>query len=127
MLNIDTRLDRDRLNRRTDGRRVSSSSGRGRVSTIHLARTDEDWTWRDLRDYVIDHLGKLHGDLHRDPLKESGIFKSFLKRWGDQAPAIARYAFEECGGKVDGDWVKLTSFCRNSDPFFAEPISQRLS
>lgn len=95
------------------------------------SRTDlltEEVTWRTLRDYVVEQMLKAIGPFPRkEQMIEASIFKSFLKRWDGQAMAIARHAFEDRGGWWAGAPVRIESFCVNSDPYFAQPISEILA
>jgi hypothetical protein len=92
-----------------------------------LTKSEEVWGWSDLRDYVIREIEKRHGPQVRDPMKEAGIFKSFMSRWPDQSVAIAKVAF---GPVYDGMWqhapISVNRFCRASDDYFASPIAARL-
>jgi len=97
------------------------SSSRG-----FLARPDTQWTWEDLRDYVVGQVEQRFGAFPRNFHKELGIFKSFMARYPDQAVAIARYAFEVKDGYWSGAPVSVTRFCRGSDRWFAEVIVARL-
>jgi hypothetical protein len=81
-----------------------------------------DWSWQDLRDYVVIQIEAIHGPFPRVPLKESGIFKGFLNRWGDQSQVIAKRAFEVYGGMWAGAPVSIYRFAKSSDEFFAKPI-----
>jgi len=91
-----------------------------------LAKDDEMWTWQDLRDYVVAQIEQRFGVFPRNLAKESGIFKSFIARHGAKAPAIARYAFEVKDGFWAGAPIGVNRFCKGSDPYFAEPIIERL-
>jgi hypothetical protein len=85
-----------------------------------------DDAWRRLRDYVVNQILEHHGDFVRDPLKESGIFKSFVARWGEQSFEIARVAFEVHGGIWHSAPIRVSRFCKNCDPFFASVIASNL-
>lgn len=91
-----------------------------------IAKEEATWEWSDLRDYVVTEIEKRFGAFPRDMRKESGIFKSFLTRYADQAPAIARFAFEVEDGFWGGAPISVNRFCKNSDPFFADKIKVRL-
>lgn len=85
------------------------------------------WDWRRLRDYVVDQITRHHGAPSRDPMREASIFKGFINRWGsERAEQIARYVFERCDGRWAKEPVTLARFCKNADPFFATPISEKL-
>lgn len=95
--------------------------------TAFLAREVKDWSPEDLRDYVATQIVSRFGVFPRDARKEHGIFHSFVNRWGiTTAVAIARYAYEIRDGRWKGAPVRFERFCKNSDPYFAEPIAQLL-
>lgn len=94
----------------------------------YLARPEQDWCWEDLRDYVVAQYVARFGVFPRDARKEYGIFTSFVGRWGiERAVAVARYAFEVMDGRWRGSPVSVTRFCKNSDPYFADPILDYLA
>lgn len=95
-------------------------------SLLHAVKPDSQWGWEEVRDYVVLAIEQRHGPFPRDMRKESGIFKGFVKRWGSQAPAIARFAFEQVDGMWKGAPISVTRFCQGSDPYFAQPIASRL-
>lgn len=132
MRNFDTDLDRQGATHVvkaidtvsvTDTATVRSKpvEGRGFVGTDPTG-----WSWQDLRDYVVHEIEQRFGVFPRDPVREASIFKSFASRWGDRAGRIAVVAFEVHGGRWHGAPIAVTRFCKNSDPYFAEPIAQRL-
>lgn len=82
--------------------------------------------WRPLRDYIMARIEDLHGPQVRDGAKESGIVKSFIRRWEDLAEPIARFLLEDRQGYWEGRQVLLISFCRGADPFVARPVAERL-
>lgn len=92
----------------------------------YLLKPDEQWTWEDLRDYVMAQIETYHGAQLRNPVKEAGIFKGFLARYGDKAVGIARFAFEQQRGMWKRAPISATRFCKGSDPYFADVIAQRL-
>jgi hypothetical protein len=92
----------------------------------YVARDTDVWTWQDLRDYVVREIESRFGTFPRDLIKESGIFKSFLGRWGPQAGPIAKAAFEVHGGMWRGAPISVTRFTKGSDPYFATQIADRL-
>lgn len=92
----------------------------------HLGKPDAAWTWEDLRDYVVAAIEHRHGPFPRQFLKESGIFKGFLNRWGERAAAIARYAFEQCDGMWMSAPIGVARFTAGNDPYFASAIAERL-
>lgn len=97
------------------------------TASSYVMKDDTVWGWSDLRDYVIREIEKRHGPQVRDPKKEASIFKSFMSRWGDQAPGIARAAF---GPAHDGMWrnapISVNRFCKASDEYFAAVLAARL-
>ncbi|MFF7198206.1 hypothetical protein ACFZAM_31420 [Streptomyces sp. NPDC008079] len=86
----------------------------------------QDWTWEQLRDYVVRAAVDRHGPQPADPIKTASIFKSFHDRWGRQAGPIARFAFEAQDGYWRSAPVTPNRFCRASDEYFAKPIAERL-
>ncbi|MGA5598440.1 hypothetical protein ACPCSE_29820 [Streptomyces cellulosae] len=100
---------------------------------VAMAATDlldapMDWTWEQLRDYVLRSVAERHGPQPRhDTAKVNSIFKSFAARWGNQAGPIARFAFEQ----QDGFWrsapVTISRFTKGNDEYFAGPIAERLA
>lgn len=121
----------------TPGRRIVVSTDvqpvtervvvRPSAATAYLATDTEQWTWSELRDYVVHQIETIHGPFPRDTIKENSIFKSFAKRHGDKATAIARFAFEIAGGYWKGSPITLIRFCKASDPYFASAIVTRLA
>lgn len=96
------------------------------TAQAYLARQDEQWSWEDLRDYVVTKIQEIHGPQPRDHFKEMGTFKGFLSRWEEMAPAIARYAFEVEGGWWRSAPISTGRFAKGSDPFFSAVILDRL-
>lgn len=100
---------------------------------VYMAATDlldspTDWSWEQLRDYVMRSIAERHGPQPRhESHKINSVFKSFAARWGNQAGPIARFAFEQ----QDGFWrsapVTLARFTKGNDDYFAGPISERLA
>lgn len=97
------------------------------AKSTHVLKSESEWGWEELRDYVVSSIEKRHGAFPRNFKTEASIFKSFIVRWGAQAPAIARFAFEFSDGMWHNAPISVNRFCKNSDPYFAQPISQRLS
>lgn len=95
-------------------------------SKSFVARAEGEWTWSDLRDYVVTQIEQRFGTFPRDFKKEAGIFKSFLTRHGAAAGPIARLAFEIEDGYWAGAPISINRWCKNSDPFFADVLSARL-
>lgn len=131
MKNFDTALDLAGVTRMvtTTGTQVVVEET---VKVIHQPSTSRaylgktEWAWDDLRDYVVAQIEERFGAFPRDSRKESGIFKSFLARWGDQAQTIARYAFEVEDGRWAGAPISVNRFCKGSDPYFAAKIVERV-
>lgn len=128
MLNFETELDREGVTRMVVVKDHVAVRPEGRT---HLASDIDSWTWRELRDYVNEALVERFGLIeHTDPqwsVKEMGIFKGFIRRWGpERAARIAHYAIEVCDARWQGRPIKALSFCKGSDPFFATPIAERL-
>lgn len=92
-----------------------------------LLTPEEQWTWSELRDYVVAQIEDLHGPFPRDARKEASIFQRFCKEYGSAAPAIARYAFEVKDGRWKGAPISVSRFCKASDPWFAQPILEYLT
>lgn len=130
MKNFDTELDQQGVTRmvKTTSQVVIEETvrviHRPSESKAYVGKTD--WTWSDLRDYVVGQIEERFGAFPRDSRKESGVFKSFLARWGDQAQPIARHAFEVADGRWGGAPISVNRFCKNSDPYFAAVIAERL-
>lgn len=100
---------------------------RPETRATHLATEPSEWTWEQLRDYVVSRIEAISGPFPRDPLKEKGIFSGFSSRWGKQAGPIAEFAFETMEGRWKGAPVSVSRFCKGSDPYFASEIAKRLS
>lgn len=92
-----------------------------------LLTSTENWTWVELRDYVVSEIIARFGPFPRDSRKEHAIFNRFLNQYGSDAIAVAQYAF---GPVCDGWWgkapISINRFCRASDPYFVAPILERL-
>lgn len=95
------------------------------ASKTHLTATGS-WSWEQMRDYVLGEITARWGARPRDPLKESGIFKGFVGRWGDKSEPIARAAFEIYNGIWNGAPVSVERFAKGSDPYFAEVLAKNL-
>lgn len=132
MINFDTELDqagvarlvRETIPPVTDTITITPQR---ETRTTHVQRPSAQWTWEDLRNYVVGQLEAHFGAFPRDPLKEKAIFVGFLNRWGIQAGPIAEFVFELCDGMWKGAPMSVYRFCKNSDPYFAQPIAARLS
>lgn len=96
------------------------------AGAAYLMKPDAQWTWEDLRDYVTGQIEQFHGPQVRNPVKEASVFKAFLGRHGEQAVGIARFAFEVQRGMWQRAPISVNRFCKGSDPFFADPIKDRL-
>lgn len=93
----------------------------------YLLKADGEWSWEDLRDYVMGQIEQYHGPQVRNPVKEASIFRSFLSRHGADAPRIARYAFEVQRGMWQRAPIAANRFCKGSDEYFADVIKARLT
>jgi hypothetical protein len=99
----------------------------GTAEAAYLLKPRNQWTWQDLRDYVITEQERRFGVQPRDPRKERGIFTGFISRHGvENAVLVAQAAFEVYEGMWASAPVTVTRFCKNSDPFFADVIITRL-
>lgn len=96
------------------------------TSRTDLMKPQEQWGWSEVRDYVVAEIEDRFGVFPRDAKKEHGIFTRFCREYGEDAGAIARYAFEVCGGIWKGSPVSVTRFCKGSDVYFSRIIVQRL-
>lgn len=96
------------------------------ASAAYLLKADQDWTAEDLRDYVMGQIESIHGPQVRNLIKETATFRGFLKRYPDNAVAIARFAFEVQRGMWQRAPISWQRFCRGSDPYFAQVIADRL-
>jgi hypothetical protein len=105
----------------TEKVRVTSVAG-----ASYLLKEDAEWTWADLRDYVMGQIEEFHGPQLRNPVKEKAIFEGFMKRHGAKAVGIARFAFEVQRGMWQRAPISVNRFCKGSDVYFATPISERL-
>ena|SRR5580765_5572925 len=96
--------------------------------TADMALLSSDkWQWSDLRDYVIRKIEETCGQVPRQAsYKEQAIFEGFLKRHGQRAPQIVRYAFEVAGGYWRNAPISVNRFCANSDPYFSDVIKRHL-
>jgi hypothetical protein len=92
----------------------------------YLLKDDSQWTWEDLRDYVMGQMEQYHGPQIRNALKEASIFKGFMSRHGEKAVAIARFAFENQRGMWQRAPISVNRFCKASDAYFSDLIAERL-
>ena len=95
--------------------------------TTYLTKDSMEWDWADLRSYVVTQIERLHGPFPREEFKEMGIFKGFVKRWGNLAGPIAEAAFEVFEGMWKGAPIGVQRFCAGSDKYFAQEIHLRLT
>jgi hypothetical protein len=96
----------------------------GQVYGGYKAKEASAWNWSDLRDYIVEQIEQRHGPQVRDALKESGICKAFIARWGiEDAVAIARAAFEVHDGMWRNAPISISRFAKGSDPYFASVIA----
>lgn len=105
-----------------------------KVAVEHTpSRTDllvdaDEWTWAELRDYVVAEIISRFGPFPRDSRKEYAIFNRFFSAYGKDGIAVAKYAF---GPACDGWWgkapISINRFCKASDPYFVKPILDRLA
>lgn len=96
------------------------------AGAAYLLKADEDWTWEDLRDYVMAQIVMYHGPQVRNPVKEASIFRGFMSRHGEKAVGIARFAFEQQRGMWQRAPISANRFSKGSDPYFADTIAKRL-
>lgn len=96
------------------------------AGAAYLMKDDADWTWEDLRDYVMGQIVAYHGPQLRNPVKEAGIFKGFMARFEGKAVGVVRFAFEQQRGMWQRAPITVTRFCKGSDPYFADVIARRL-
>lgn len=92
----------------------------------YAMKAETAWGWQELRDYVIREIEKRHGPQVRNPKTEASIFKSFMSRWPEQAVAIARSAFDVHDGMWHNAPISVNRFCKASDPYFAQPLAERV-
>jgi hypothetical protein len=94
----------------------------------YIIKADSEWGWQELRDYVVAAIEARFGPFPRHLPQEVSVMKSFMERFGTDAPRIARYAFESPVTK--GMWgnapIRVTRFTRASDEWFAKPILKQL-
>jgi hypothetical protein len=95
------------------------------VSRGYLFRDSSEWTWEDLRDYVVDSITEVAGPVDFDPKKANAVFRSFHGRH-ENAVAIARYVFDILHGLWYSTPVGINNFYKGQDPYFAEPITKLL-
>lgn len=118
MMNLDTPLDR-----KTKPEPKAPPSER----RAFLAVAPEQWSWTDLRDFVVAEIQSRQGPQPRNPKTESAIFKRFKETWGDHAGPIACHAFSVYDGWWAGAPISVNRFCKGSDPFFAAKIEKAIA
>lgn len=99
---------------------------RKRPGKGYLLKDDYEWTWQDLRDYVVNEMLDREFEVESDAIRESAIFRSFMKRWDLRGVAIARHVFEIMDGKWFGQPITINNFCKGQDPHFAKSVDNRL-
>lgn len=98
------------------------------MAATDLADDPMNWSWEQLRDYVMRSTLERHGPQpRREQHTVNRIFQSFAARWGNQAGPIACFAFEQQDGFWNSSPVTITRFVKGNDGFFAGPISERLA
>lgn len=122
LINVETDLDQHGVTRMSVRRDVLPPVAK------RLDVTTDEWTWRELRDYVEAELQSRGGPMERSgEFRDVGIYKGFIKRWGsERARKIARAAFELYEGRWGGAPITVTRFCQGNDPFFGSVIAERL-
>lgn len=129
--NFDTDLDTlgaTRIVKSTPATAVRSTvTPKANTHHTYEAKPEAEWGWSEFRDFVVDKITEAHGPFPRSDVKEAGIFKRFLAEYGvADAVAIVRYAFEVCDGRWANAPIGIARFCRGSDPYFAQPILERI-
>ncbi len=98
----------------------------GSAEAVYLLKPVSQWTWQDLRDYVITEAEKRSGPQIRNLAKESGIFKGFISRYGiEDAVMVAVAAFEMYEGIWRSAPIGVSRFTKGNDPYFSDVILQR--
>ena len=105
---------------------VTVTPVRQQSAASHLISTGEQWSWQQLRDYVVTQIQHFHGPQPSNPVKEKSIFTGFLSRWGSDAVIVAKAAFEVHEGMWHSAPISVNRFCRASDAYFAAPILDRI-
>lgn len=96
------------------------------ASRSDLLTETAEWSWQELRDFVVSSIERISGPFPRDSRKEYGIFSRYLKEHGQDGIRVARYAFEVCGGWWNGAPISVSRFAKGSDQYFTQPILDRL-
>jgi hypothetical protein len=93
----------------------------------YLLKQADQWTWEDLRNYIVTEYQKRFGAMIRNPAKEAGILKAFIGRHGiADAVLTAKAAFEIYEGTWRSAPIGIERFTKNNDPYFAEVILARV-
>lgn len=96
------------------------------AESVYLLKPINEWTWGDLRDYVITEAEKRSGPQLRNLAKEAGIFKGFIARYGiEDAVMVAVAAFEIYEGVWRSAPIGVSRFTKGNDPYFSDIILQR--
>jgi hypothetical protein len=101
------------------------------VRKTHLLTAGANWSWQDLRDYVVGQIETRFGPIPRNTNQETGIFKSFYGRWPAgpdliSAADIAQHLYETLGGWWRGSPVRIGRFAKPSDPYCAAIVAEQL-
>lgn len=110
-----------------DASQVSDVMHRVRPLESRRDMISGEWGWEECRDYVVRKIEERWGTSPRDPLKEAGIFKGFVGRWGSQAKPIAIAACEAHGCIWRSAPLTVTRFTKGNDPYFASVIAANLT
>jgi hypothetical protein len=125
--NDTTTARRDEVPQVTGEVRVTPTSpAPSAVPNVHIPSTTGVHAWEAVRDYVVERSTELCGKFTRNTRQENTIFMGFADRWGDDAMAIARYAFETLNGEWMGAPVRPHRFAKNFDTIFAQKIAALL-
>ena len=104
-----------------------SATPTGTSEAAHLLKPAAEWTWSELRDYVITEIERRFGKMTRNPAKEAGIIKSFIGRYGvEDAVLIAMAAYEVYEGVWRSAPVRFERFTKGNDQYFSNIILARL-
>lgn len=88
----------------------------------------ERWGWSELRDYVVAQILDRFGPFPRDSRKEYGIFNRYFNAYGMDGIRVSEFAFGPvCEGWWGGAPISINRYSKASDPYFTEPILQRLN
>lgn len=99
---------------------VTTMPGTG---SAYLLKPAKDWTWGDLRDYVITETEARFGSQDRNAAREAGIMKAFIDRHGiEDAVFVAMAAFAVYNGTWRNAPITISRFTKGNDPYFAQVI-----